>query len=250
MSRDIQLTTRMAEQISVWDRSGDRRAIFLNCYARMTGNMFAAVQAGRFHDPLWVTDLIHNFAAYYFQAIAAYESADPRLPASWRAAFDRAGRAETPVVVSLLLGVNAHINYDLVQVLADMLGPVWRDLAPQTRHERYADYTIVNAVIAETIDRVQDEVVEPYARLMQALDVVCGPLDEWCTARLLKGWRADVWSQALAIIEAPDLPTGLALRRRADDLALARVSLLLDRGDFGARVFGYPLRWLGRLRLI
>lgn len=250
MSRNIQLTTRMAEQIGVWDRSGDRRAIFLNCYARMTSNMFAAVQAGRFHDPLWVTDLIHNFAAYYFEATTAYERADPRLPASWRVAFERAGQPQTPVVVSLLLGVNAHINYDLVQVLADMLGPVWRDLAPQTRHERYADYTTVNAVIAETVDRVQDEVVEPYARLMQALDVVCGPLDEWCTARLLKCWRADVWRQALAIVEAPDLPTGLALRRRADDLALARVSLLLDRGDLGARVFGYPLRWLARLRLI
>lgn len=250
MSRNIQLTTRMADQIGIWDRSGDRRAIFLNCYARMTGNMFAAVQAGRFHDPLWVTDLIHNFAAYYFQAIAGYERADPLLPTSWRVAFDHAGQPETPVVVNLLLGVNAHINYDLVQVLADMLVPVWRGLAPQTQHERYADYTTVNAVIAETVDRVQDEVVEPYARLMQVLDVVCGPLDEWCTARLLKLWRADVWRQALAIVEAPDLATGLALRRRADDLALARVRLLLDHGDLGARVFGYPLRWLARLRLI
>ncbi len=250
MSRDLHLTTQMAEQLGAWERRGDRRAIFLACYARMTDNMFAAVTAGRFHDPLWVTDLIHNFAAYYFVALAAYESSDSRLPAAWRAAFDRACGPDTPVVVNLLLGVNAHINYDLVQTLADMLGPVWRDLEPQMRQQRYADYVTVNTVIAETIDRVQDEVVEPYARLMQTLDVVCGPLDEWCTARLLKRWRADVWAQALAVVEAPDLPTRMALRRRADELALARVRLLLDRGDLGARTFGYPLRWLSRLRLI
>ncbi|MFQ3664236.1 MAG: hypothetical protein SNJ69_17820 [Chloroflexaceae bacterium] len=41
-----------------------------------------------------------------------------------------------------------------------------------------------------------------------------------------------------------------AVRRRADELAMARVRLLLDRGDLGARTFGYPLRWLSRLRLI
>lgn len=250
MSRDTQLTSLMAAQINAWDRAGDRRAIFLSCYARMTANMFAAVEAGRFHDSAWVNDLIHNFAGYYFVALQAYEAGDPQLATVWRVAFDRARAPATPVVVSLLLGVNAHINYDLVQVLADMLGPTWRSLAPQERRERYEDYCSVNGVIAETVDRVQDEVVEPYARLMQLLDVACGPLDEWCAARLLSLWRADVWAQALAIVEAPDLPRGRALRRRTDDLALARVRLMLDGGELGARVFGYPMRWLSRLRLI
>ncbi len=250
MSRDSQLSSRMADQIDAWTRVGDRRAIFLACYARMTEQMFTAVAAGRFHDPHWVNELIHNFAGYYFRALAAYEADDPRLARAWRVAFERARAPATPVVVSLLLGVNAHINYDLVQVLADMLGPTWAGLTPEARGERHADYCTVNAVIAATVDRVQDEVVEPYARLMQLLDIAAGPLDEWCTARLLSGWRADVWAQALAIVEAPDLPTGQALRHRADDLALARVRLMLEGGELGARVFGYPLRWLSRLRLI
>lgn len=250
MSHDVQLTARMAAQIDTWEKAGDRRAIFLACYVRMTEQMFTAVAAGRFHDPGWVSELIHNFAAYYFSALTAFEADDPRLARVWRVAFERACAPTTPVVVSLLLGVNAHINYDLVQVLADMLGPSWSDLAPRVRGDRYADYCTVNAVIAATVDRVQDEVVEPYARLMQLLDVTAGPLDEWCTARLLSGWRADVWAQALAIVEAPDLPTSQALRRQADDLALARVRLMLEGGELGARVFGYPLRWLSRLRLI
>jgi hypothetical protein len=250
MPDDTQLTGRMAALIAAWERAADRRAIFLACYARMTANMLAGVEAGRFHDPAWVRELIHNFAGYYFAALDAYEAGSPALARSWRAAFDRAAQPTTPVVKSLLLGVNAHINYDLVQVLADMLGPAWPSLDAAARRRRHEDYTLVNAIIGETVDRVQDEVVEPYARLMQLVDVACGPLDEWCAARLLACWRTEVWSQAVAIVEAPDAVAAAALRRRADEVALARVGLLLDGGDLGARVFGYPLRWLNRLRLL
>ncbi len=244
------LSARMAAQIARWEESGDRRAVFLSCYRMMTANMFAGLERGRFADAAWVHDLIHNFADYYFVALDAYEAGGPGLPEVWRLAHDVARSPATPVVQSLLLGVNAHINCDLVLVVADMLGPEWADLPPQRRRDRYADYCEVNAVIGETIDRVQAEVVAPYARLMGLADLLCGPLDEWCTARLLRNWRADVWSQAIAIVEAPDLAEGLTLRRRADESAMRRIQLLREGGEVGARVFGYPLRWLGRLKLI
>lgn len=240
----------MAEQIARWEAAGDRRSVFLACYQLMTANMFAGIEAGRFADSAWVHRLIHNFADYYFVALDAYESGGPGLPAVWRLAHDMAREPGTPVVQSLLLGVNAHINCDLVLVVADMLGPVWAGLPAATRADRHADYCEVNAVIAETIDRVQDEVVAPYARLMGIADLLCGPLDEWCTARLLRNWRADVWDQAITIVETPDLVEQLALRRQADERALRRIQLLRDAGDVGARVFGYPLRWLARLDML
>ncbi|NNJ12461.1 hypothetical protein EKD04_019225 [Chloroflexales bacterium ZM16-3] len=244
------LSARMAEQIARWEAADDRRAVFLSCYSLMTANMFAGLEAGRFADRDWVRDLIHNFAGYYFAALDAYDSGDVGLPQVWRLAYDTARQPGTPVVQSLLLGVNAHINCDLVLVIADMLGPEWEDLAAEKRAERYADYCEVNAVIAETIDRVQDEVVAPYARLMGLADLMCGPLDEWCTARLLRNWRADVWGQAITIVEMPDMVERLELRRRADTSAMRRIQLLRDGGEIGARVFGYPLRWLSRLKMI
>ncbi|WP_238613465.1 DUF5995 family protein [Candidatus Oscillochloris fontis] len=247
---DEALSARMAAQIATWQATGDRRSIFLSCYAMMTSNMFAGVTTGRFADRVWVDQLIHNFADYYFVALDAYEAQHPHLPEVWRLAYDMARQPETPVVQSLLLGVNAHINHDLVLVLADMLEPEWADLAQSKREERHRDYCEVNAVIAETTDRVQDEVVEPYARLMNLIDVVCGPLDEWCTAKLLRNWRADVWEQAIRIVENPDQTERQTLRQQADARALRRIELLRDSGDVGARVFGYPLRWLGRLRML
>jgi hypothetical protein len=107
-----------------------------------------------------------------------------------------------------------------------------------------------HTIIGETIDAVQERVVAPYARLMGIVDVVCGPLDEWCTARLIRNWREDVWRQALAIIEAGEAARRDELRREADLIALRRVALLTEGGALGARVFGYPLRHLHRLRLL
>jgi hypothetical protein len=245
-----QLTARMAEQIARWERSGDRRAVFLACYRLMTENMLRGVAAGRFRDGPWVGELIENFAGYYFIALDAYERGAGPLPAVWRRAHDLAGQPATPVIQSLLMGVNAHINCDLVLVLDDMLSPAWAELDAATRASRYHDYCQVNAVIAETIDAVQDRVVAPYARAMDLVDRLCGPLDEWCTARLIRNWRADVWRRALTLIEATAPATRLRLREEADRVALRRIVLLEQGGALGARVFGYPLRHLNRLRLL
>jgi Family of unknown function (DUF5995) len=248
-SPDQQLA-RMTAQIAHWQQERDRRAIFLSCYALMTENMARGVSAGRFHDSAWVGELIYNFADYYFAALAAYEQGDAPMPQVWRHAHDLARTPTTMVIQSLLMGVNAHINCDLVLVLDDMLRPVWADLDEPTRQQRYSDYCLVNDVIGETIDTVQDQVIEPHARAMDLVDRVLGPLDEWCTARLIRNWRADVWRRAQAIIAAEDAARRAELRHEADAIALRRISLLASGGAIGARVFGYPLRHLSRLRLL
>lgn len=245
-----ELTALMDAQVARWEAEGDRRAVFLACYRLMTGNMLRGVAAGRFRDGPWVDELVGAFAGYYFRALAAYETGDGPLPNVWRRAHDLALRPTTPVVQSLLMGVNAHINCDLVLVLDDMLGPVWAELGPAARADRGHDYLMVNAIIGETVDAVQDQVVEPYARAMDVVDRLCGPLDEWCTGRLLRNWRADVWRRALAIVEAEDAAARQELRAATDAVALRRIELLELGGELGARVFGYPLRHLSRLRLI
>lgn len=250
MSVPVPLTVRMEAQIAQWQQHGDARAVFLACYLRMTRNMLAGAGTGRFRDPPWVQQFVHDFAAYYFTALDAYEAGEPSVPAIWREAHQLAALPTTPVVKNLMLGVNAHINYDLVLVLDDLLRPTWRHLTAEERAARYADYCTVNTIIAETIDCVQDEVVQPYARLMRVVDVTCGPLDEWLTARLLRAWRADVWDQAIALITAPDELARLELRRQTAASAHARVRLLIDGGALGERTFGYPLRWLRRLKLL
>jgi hypothetical protein len=236
--------------VTQWEARGDRRAIFLACYALMTRNMLRAVDERRFQDPVWVNRFIHDFAAYYFVALAGYDGGRPDVPGVWRRAHDLTRDPAITAIQNLMMGINAHINYDLVFTLVDLLQPEWPDLDADRRGQRYADYIHVNAIIGETIDAVQDSVVERYAQMMDVVDRVLGPLDEWCTNRLICNWRNDVWQQAMDILQSPDLPTQLDTRQRVEATALQRIDLVLDGGQLGARAFGYPLRWLSRLKLV
>lgn len=249
-SRLAELTNRMEQQITTWEYQGDRRVIFLKCYALMTHNMIQAVANQRFRDPAWVQLLIYDFAEYYFEARERYDTQHPALLNVWRRAFDLALQPTTPAIQNLLMGVNAHINCDLVLVLDDLLSPEWAQLDLTTRETRYHDYCLVNDVIGETINCVQDQVIKPYARLMAVVDFVLGPLDEWCTAQLITNWRADVWQRALAIIEAAEPSQRQERRRATDAIALQRIELLIDGGELGVRLFSDPLRYLNQQHML
>lgn len=214
---------KMHLQLHAWELCDDRRAIFLNCYTQMTQNMFLALDAGEFHDRVWVNRLLHRFADYYFVALDTYTCAQPAAPV-WQIAFDAAARADTAPLANLFLGVNAHINYDLVLTVYDLLHPEWATLSPALRQLRYEDHTHVNEVIAGTIDRVQDTVLERYTPSLDLVDKLLGPLDEWMTAKMIARWRETVWHNAVQMVEGETEPAREAVRIavEADALRLAR----------------------------
>ena len=87
----------------------------------MTNNMLIAIDQDEFHDPEWVSILLHRFADYYFEALDKYEAGDIQTPVVWEVAHDAATERKIFVLQNLLLGVNAHINYDLVVTLVELL---------------------------------------------------------------------------------------------------------------------------------
>jgi hypothetical protein len=198
----------------------DRRVIFLNCYMLMTQNMLKAIEAGEFNDPDWVDVLLHRFADYYFEALKAYELNDPATPAVWQLAHRAAGKPETLVLQNLLLGINAHINYDLVLTLVDLLAPEWKQLSADQCEQRHSDYCQVNEIIRYTIDTVQDEVVERYSPIMDLVDKMMGPLDEWLISQLITNWRDEVWDKAVRLMTTVDVEER---RRLLDQLEAATV---------------------------
>lgn len=197
------ITDRMVQQTRQWESAADQRAIFLTCYKQMTENMLIGLHKSVFHDGVWVGELLCHFADYYFVALDAYDAGSPVTPTVWRQAHDTANLADSHVLQNLFLGVNAHINYDLVLTVVDLLNVEWAQMAPQQRERRYQDYCVVNDIIAQTIDAVQDDVVERWSPAMNAVDKMMGRLDEWLVIRLITNWRQDVWRQAVRIMEAP-----------------------------------------------
>jgi broad-specificity NMP kinase len=209
----------MVALASQWEARGDRRAVFLQCYQLMTANMLTAVAERRFGDNEWVERLLHRFADYYFEALACFDCGD-QVPLVWQGVHAAAAGRELHVLQHLLLGVNAHINYDLVLTLHELLRPEWASLSEEVRKRRYQDHRLVNTIIAETIDRVQDEVVEQYAPAMELVDRALGRLDEKILTGLITRWREAVWGHALTLLECTNASQQEQQRRQVETSVL------------------------------
>ncbi|HSX28854.1 MAG TPA: DUF5995 family protein [Candidatus Saccharimonadales bacterium] len=94
-------------------------ATFNRAYVVVTTVISEASQAQRFKNPAFIEAFSVCFANYYFAAINTYIRNDSQLPAAWTLAIDGKDAASRPEFIGLLLGANAHINYDLPLALAD-----------------------------------------------------------------------------------------------------------------------------------
>ncbi|MCI0521211.1 MAG: DUF5995 family protein [Chloroflexi bacterium] len=220
------LVDQMQAYIRGWEETGDDRALFLRCYRMMTANMLAAIGREEFDDPAWVSQLLHRFAEYYFIALEAYEKEPAAAPAAWRLAFNATRAPGATALQKMLLGVNAHINYDLALTLVDVLGDEWEAHSPQQRASRYADHCRVNDIIGQTVDAVQDQVLEPAMPLMEVVDRLLGPLDERLLSRLLSHWREEVWRNAAQMLACGDDAQREGLVRRMEQQALETGKLI------------------------
>ena len=228
MSDPLPVTEHMQTLVQQWETCADRRAAFLSCYLLMTRNMLGSIDKGEFSDALWVSRLLHRFADYYFDALTAYEQDSPTTPPVWRQAHNATLQPGTQVLQHLMLGINAHINYDLVLTLVDLLEPEWGQLSPEERERRHTDHCHVNDVISRTIDAVQDSIIERFIPVMDIVDKLLGPIDELIVAQLLTHWREDVWKHALQLLEACEPAERECLRQQLEATALQRAEAILS----------------------
>ena len=89
---------------------------FLATYLRTTEAVAAAIDAGTFEDPAWVERWDLVFAGLYLDALDAHLSGR-RAVRRGRGGSPSRPRPSLPPLLNVLLGVNAHINYDLPQAL-------------------------------------------------------------------------------------------------------------------------------------
>ncbi len=199
----VPIRDRMASQAAAWESNGDGRAVFLDCYARMTDAVAHDIDGDRFADGAWVARLLDRFAEYYFDSIDGGPQGRP-VPSPWVLAHAAAVGNDASPLQLLLAGVNAHINHDLVLALVDVLDDDWPGADDRWRELRRSDFELINEVIAETADQVQDEVVERRSSWLDVLDRGLGTWDERMAVRLLGRWRSRVWRQAVDLLEHRD----------------------------------------------
>jgi histidinol phosphatase-like PHP family hydrolase len=127
----------------------------------------------------------------------------------------------------LLIGVNAHINYDLVLTLVDMLRPEWHNHTEQQRASRYRDHCQINNIIGLTIDAVQDQVLEPAMPVMDLVDRLLGSVDERLISRLITHWREKVWLHATHLLDTNNPDTQQRLIQQIEEEAIETGKFIL-----------------------
>lgn len=226
------------------DAAASPRRFFLGAYRRTTLAVAAALSDGAFADPCWVDRWDVTFAEYYLAALAAYERDPQTAPGPWRRALSVPDDA--PALFHLLLGMNAHINYDLPLALLDVIPA--RDMDdPEVVARRHADHERIDAILVSRVsaEDVALESSEPTARSF--LDHAMTPLNRIASRRFLREARRKVWRNTMALDAARRQgPQQLADRiAELEALAGERIADLCRGGPvlvrLGLRGFGVVL---------
>ena len=223
--------------------TGDARRFFHATYLRTTRAVAGEIDRGGFADSDWLERWDIAFAGLYLEALDADLRGGP-VARPWRVAFDAArDRPDLPPLRHVLLGMNAHINYDLPQALLAVITPAEFD-DPQVRARRAADHRRADDVL---VARVGAEDTELAAARPTLLDRLLAPANRAATKRFLVEARTKVWHNTTVLDRArrngplpyrsllADLET-LSADRLAELVAPGQVLLKLVRKGFGVRL--------------
>jgi len=220
-----EVVDRMRARVDELRRQGDDRRIFLAVYMTMTGSIHRAIRAGRFMDPAWTAVMTDRFATLYFDADHDWEQTRC-CPGPWQAAFAVSGVPRVSAIEHALLGINAHIVYDLPFAVATTMrefgdvvdGRLQADTLVRRRH----DYEVVNHLLVETIPAAQ-AVMGAESQVAAVLDRLAGRLDEYAAEMLLRASRTQGWHAALALAVARTEAERDAVRQHLDHVACGYV---------------------------
>ena len=219
------------------------RRTFLRTYQRTTQAVADAMRTGLFEDDAWVRRWDVAFAQLYLDALDADLAGVPAaVSRPWRLAFD--APATLPALIHLLLGINAHVNYDLPQALLAVI-PDTDFTDAELLERRRRDHERVDGVLASRVSAEDAELATAMGRSL--LDRMLVPLNRLSSKRFLREARRKVWHntgelQAARLAGADQYAERLAelevlsAAKIADLLAPGQVLIKLGLAGFGVRL--------------
>jgi len=220
------VVAQMRSRLDALPQASPRRP-FLSTYLRTTQAVGDAVDTGRFIDPEWVERWDVAFADLYLRAHDAFMAGDSSaVPRPWLLAFTAPD--DLPALRHVLLGINAHVNYDLPQAMLSVISPADFDDASLIA-DRRSDHERIDGVLA---GRVKDE-DNLLGDQKTILDRLLAPLNRIGSKRFLREARQKVWHN-VGELNAARLDGDRAYGTRLGELEVlsaARIADLLAPGQ-------------------
>lgn len=232
-ARNIVEVLEILEQLIADFRGRNSRlAYFAALYRAVTLRVKRGIERGEFEDGPRMDAFDAAFANRYFEALELH-LAGGRPAKAWRVAFGAQSRSNVIVLQHLLLGMNAHINFDLP--LAAL------DVAPGAALPALeADFFAINRILASLLDPAQAALGE-FSPLLHILDRLGGRVDEAIGIFSLVNAREEAWHEASRLAFEVDP------RRARSVLSLdRRVAMLAERIVAPGGLFGAALDLIAR----
>jgi hypothetical protein len=237
------LISHMEALLEPMEIDGDPKRYFLGTYLRTTRAVADELASGNLLDPAWVERWDAFFADLYLNTLKAWNTnGTPAEP--WRVAF--AADTDVSVLRHVLLGMNAHINYDLpISLLGVIDDAEFAD--PEVMVKRNRDHTHIDKVLLNRVG-AEDEAITAAHGGKSTYERLKAPLERRATGRFLREARAKVWANTRLMAAARARGDAAALERlraelarlsaaKLDELARAREVLLhLWIKGFGVRL--------------
>ena len=232
---------RMDDHIQDFRSTEDRRERFLLMYRTFKNELRSNLQQGRFFDFQWSEAICCRMGEMYFEADEAYRENIEQCPESWQICFDAALAGNTNLLQDALMGMNAHINYDLTICVYDVMENYgdFQAIQETTKNKsivdrklnsllkrRYFDYLLINQIAWESIPKIQDVLTNRFSRLLGLLNTVSFRFTRSLVERLILEYRDRAWTHALLLLSARDGQERDDIRGFMDDLAVSNTYLI------------------------
>ncbi|MCB9706703.1 MAG: hypothetical protein H6711_32965 [Myxococcales bacterium] len=172
-------------------REGDPLGFFAAMYRAVTSRVRDWIRAERFDDGPRMDRFDVRFARRYLDALADWRGGS-EAPRCWRYAFEAAADRDATILQHLLLGMNAHINYDLAIVAAEFGAPL----------DFYGDFSAIGEILAALLDDVQ-AVIDEFSPAFRLIDRALFSGDEAIANFSIGRARRDAWYHAEVLAATP-----------------------------------------------
>jgi hypothetical protein len=170
----ISLMARTQDVLS--EDEADGLGWFNLLYMMVTEEIYEHCKRKQWRSPHWLVHLDVDFARLYFEGILACLAGRPDAPKAWRALMDRRYAPGIANVQFAVLGMNAHINRDLMLAVVSAYertyscagpGPTWSGA-------EYSDFRRINDILdlveISAMQRMATGVLKEIVRVMRGWD--------------------------------------------------------------------------------